>query len=117
MGYMLEQEKNISNEAKAKKADLENILSAIENENYRRDVTPSQWPTAGGEITSYFGGRSNPFGGYDYTWHSGIDIANYYGAPVYAAAPAMCSSPAGTAAMVAIFASAMILAWKLLMDI
>ena len=86
MGYMLEQEKNISNEAKAKKADLENILSAIENENYRRDVTPSQWPTAGGEITSYFGGRSNPFGGYDYTWHSGLDIANYYGAPVYAAA-------------------------------
>ena len=86
MGYMLEQEKNIDNEAKAKKADLEKLLNAIENENYRRDVTPSQWPTAGGEITSYFGGRSNPFGGYDYTWHSGLDIANYYGAPVYAAA-------------------------------
>ena len=86
MGYMLEQEKNIHNEAKAKKADLEKLLNAIENENYRRDVTPSQWPTAGGEITSYFGGRSNPFGGYDYTWHSGLDIANYYGAPVYAAA-------------------------------
>ena len=86
MGYMLEQEKNIDNVAKAKKADLENLLSAIESENYRREVTPSQWPTAGGEITSYFGGRSNPFGGYDYTWHSGIDIANYYGAPVYAAA-------------------------------
>ena len=86
MGYMLEQEKNIHNEAKAKKADLENILSAIENENYRRDVTPSQWPTAGGEITSYFGGRPNPFGGYEGVWHSGIDIGNYYGAPVYAAA-------------------------------
>ena len=85
MGYMLEQEKNIHNEAKAKKADLENILSAIENENYRRDVTPSQWPTAGGEITSYFGGRPNPFGGYEGVWHSGIDIGNYYGAPVYAA--------------------------------
>ena len=86
MGYMLEQEKNIDNEAKAKKADLENILSAIENENYRREVTPSQWPTAGGEITSYFGGRPNPFGGYEGVWHSGIDIGNYYGAPVYAAA-------------------------------
>lgn len=86
MGYMLEQEKNIHNEAKAKKADLENILSAIESENYRRDVTPSQWPTAGGEITSYFGGRPNPFGGYEGVWHSGIDIGNYYGAPVYAAA-------------------------------
>ncbi|MGM9582571.1 MAG: peptidoglycan DD-metalloendopeptidase family protein [Phascolarctobacterium sp.] len=86
MGYMLEQEKNIQNEAKAKKADLENILSAIESENYRREVTPSQWPTAGGEITSYFGGRPNPFGGYEGVWHSGIDIGNYYGAPVYAAA-------------------------------
>lgn len=85
MSHIMEQEKNIHNEAKAKKTDLENILNAIENENYRRDVTPSQWPTAGGEITSYFGGRTNPFG-YDRTWHSGIDIANYYGAPVYAAA-------------------------------
>ncbi|MDY4920134.1 MAG: M23 family metallopeptidase [Phascolarctobacterium sp.] len=86
MGYMLEQEKNIHNEAKAKSADLENLLNAIENENYRKDVTPSQWPTDGGEITSYFGGRSNPFGGYGRDWHPGIDIANYYGAPVYAAA-------------------------------
>ena len=36
MGYMLEQEKNIHNEAKAKKADFEKLLTAIENENYRR---------------------------------------------------------------------------------
>lgn len=83
---VLEQEKNIGREADAKKADLENLLSAIETENYRRDVTPSQWPTSGGSISSPFGGRSNPFGGYGRDWHPGIDIANDYGAPVYASA-------------------------------
>lgn len=83
---VLEQEKNIGREADAKKADLENLLSAIETENYRRDVTPSQWPTSGGSISSPFGGRANPFGGYGRDWHPGIDIANDYGAPVYASA-------------------------------
>ena len=39
---VLEQEKNIGLEADAKKVDLENLLSAIEAENYRREVTPSQ---------------------------------------------------------------------------
>lgn len=83
---VLEQEKNIGLEADAKKVDLENLLSAIETENYRRDVTPSQWPTSGGSISSPFGGRANPFGGYGRDWHPGIDIANDYGAPVYASA-------------------------------
>lgn len=86
MGYMLEQEKNIHNEAKAKKADLENIINALENENYRREMTPSQWPTSGGYISSAFGGRANPFDGYSRDWHPGIDIAIDYGAPVYASA-------------------------------
>ena len=54
---VLEQEKNIGLEADAKKVDLENLLSAIEAENYRREVTPSQWPTSGGYISSSFGGR------------------------------------------------------------
>lgn len=83
---VLEQEKNIGLEADAKKADLENLLSAIEAENYRREVTPSQWPTSGGYISSSFGGRANPFGGYGRDWHPGIDIANDYGEPVYASA-------------------------------
>ena len=83
---VLEQEKNIGLEADAKKADLENLLSAIEAENYRCEVTPSQWPTSGGYISSSFGGRANPFGGYGRDWHPGIDIANDYGAPVYASA-------------------------------
>ena len=83
---VMEQEKNIQRAVLAKKADFEKLLQAIENENYRREVTPSKWPTSGGEITSYFGGRANPFDGYSADWHSGIDIANYTGAPVYAAA-------------------------------
>lgn len=83
---ILLQEMNIKKEVAAKKADLENLLNVIENENYRRAYTPSVWPTSGGYISSYFGGRRNPFDGYSSDWHSGIDIANNYGAPVYASA-------------------------------
>ncbi len=86
INVMLEQEKNIQRQASAKAADLQNLLDAIENENYRRDVTPSQWPTDGGYVSSSYGGRANPFSGYGSDWHPGIDIAVDYGTPVYASA-------------------------------
>ena len=43
------------------------------------------WPTTSTYITSYFGYRWHPIRG-RYLFHSGIDIGNYYGEPIYAAA-------------------------------
>ncbi len=86
LSVVLQQEKNIQRQINAKKADLQSLLAAIKTENYRREVTPSQWPTSGGSISSSFGGRTNPFSGYGGDWHPGIDIAVDYGEPVYASA-------------------------------
>lgn len=50
------------------------------------DTMPSGWPVDGREILSYFGRRPNPFSGYGYEIHYGVDIEAPAGAPVYATA-------------------------------
>ena len=66
--------------------DWDNLLASIKAENYRNEVTPNLWPLDGGYISSDFGSRANPFDGYSSDCHPGIDIAENYGAPVYASA-------------------------------
>ena len=66
--------------------DWDKLLTSIKTENYRQEVTPNRWPLAGGYISSDFGSRANPFDGYSSDFHPGIDIADNYGAPVYASA-------------------------------
>ncbi len=46
---------------------------------------PYYWPLAGGHFTSFFGGRISPFGS-SQDYHTGVDIANVTGTPIYAAA-------------------------------
>lgn len=43
------------------------------------------WPTTGGRISSFYGARPDPFTGVP-SRHQGLDIATYWGAPVFAAA-------------------------------
>jgi len=47
--------------------------------------TPSIWPTGFRRITSNFGYRSDPFGGFN-ALHTGLDIAGDYGSPIQATA-------------------------------
>lgn len=61
------------------------LLASIKSENYRMEVTPNKWPVDGGYVSSEFGGRANPFDGSG-DYHPGIDIAEDYGAPIYASA-------------------------------
>ena len=50
----------------------------------RTAVLPLDWPLRG-RLTGSFGDRLDPFNG-EGTFHAGVDIASYYGAPVRAAA-------------------------------
>ncbi|MBA3805522.1 MAG: peptidoglycan DD-metalloendopeptidase family protein [Acidobacteria bacterium] len=64
---------------------IEQDLRTYEAALHARAMTPSIWPVSG-ELTDGFGGRSNPFGGGSFEFHTGQDIATLWGTPVMAAA-------------------------------
>lgn len=76
----------LAQELVKKKENLNVLYEELKSYNYNEDVTPSVWPTNGGYVSSRYGGRDDPFGYGGGDWHPGIDIAEDYGAPVYATA-------------------------------
>jgi len=50
-----------------------------------QEALPYYWPLAGGHFTSFFGGRISPFGN-SRDFHTGVDLAEAPGTPIYAAA-------------------------------
>jgi murein DD-endopeptidase MepM/ murein hydrolase activator NlpD len=77
---------------------LESRLNFVRHDVEQREVlgkaTPSIWPTRG-ELTGFFGGRSDPFTG-EPGFHQGIDISSEKGQPVYATADGVIDSAAYT---------------------
>ncbi|MCZ6621032.1 MAG: peptidoglycan DD-metalloendopeptidase family protein, partial [Deltaproteobacteria bacterium] len=67
---------------------LETLLSSLEGELEKLvSSLPSEWPTTG-RLSSRFGRRRSPWTGKS-QFHSGIDIANRQGTPVYASGDAV----------------------------
>lgn len=63
---------------------LEEVKGAILERQARLNATPSIWPVKNPRITSHFGYRRSPYSR-RIEFHHGMDMATYYGAPVYAA--------------------------------
>jgi len=68
-----------------KMRDLERNMSANERLLRDRGYVPTVWPVVG-KLESGFGGRSNPFGGGSYEFHSGQDIEAAWGDPIVSGA-------------------------------
>lgn len=79
----------VQNETDTEKIAVENgekltkIKDAVDEFNIMKAQTPDSWPLYG-TITSYYGWRISPFGG-GWEYHTGLDIASYYGAPIRSA--------------------------------
>jgi murein DD-endopeptidase MepM/ murein hydrolase activator NlpD len=74
----------LKSEAKGREASLIMLRDAIAAKQAQIAATPTIWPTAG-QITSGFGWRRSPWSSAT-SFHEGVDIANDWGAPIYAAA-------------------------------
>ena len=77
--------KDLQANAKAREQSLTALRQQIVDRNARLAATPSIWPTYG-DVTSRFGWRGSPWGGWGSDYHPGIDIANDYGTPINATA-------------------------------
>jgi hypothetical protein len=69
----------------AAEPDVSWIVEELEDLRALEEALPSRWP-AMGQLTSTFGYRRDPLDRRQWAFHSGIDISNKRGAPIYAAA-------------------------------
>ncbi len=76
---------NLRRSIDAVKKSVGQLLEELEGRGGTLASFPDRWPTEGGVVSSGYGGRQDPIDA-GYEWHSGVDIAADFGAPVYAAA-------------------------------
>lgn len=75
----------LSEEAGRRAASLDQLRTALEDQQRLYESTPTLWPVRG-LITSPFGWRQDPLAPWRRDYHTGIDIAAPAGTPVVAAA-------------------------------
>lgn len=84
VGRLSEASDGLNTHVKREESNFAYLQERLQAEVTRLRHTPSIMPTQGW-ISSEFGYRYNPFSGRR-TLHSGLDVANYVGTPIYASA-------------------------------